>query len=1203
MKRRKSMKSMLSKVTLTSVSIATVLMVPVNAFAERNTVVVPTPVVHQVAAHYTKQINYFKLGDPRIPGGANSKYSADWITPDNYTSQSALSNNRVLPFDMPDSVLEATGLGSEVDMAFKDANGAYWVVVNPKGLVRIDFGASDANDVFQYLTGSRYIFDATSDDKNTITGIMSDGDHGIWIQNSQGATHVKFVLQTLAEQAANMEYTRGLFDSQGAIGDQSGLTLDYGNDTSDNGPGYVSTLPTSPRVGGTNYFQDASGRTYAETLRPTNNFAYWSGFNSIGEGARYDYLANMPNPTLNDVMAKQEARSNIIRTASMAMLLTKINGLNNGSPSRSFNEIGTTNLTGRNSYNFAKAPENTDASKIQIGDVYSFGRNYDFDRKEDPIQWYPYTRFFGNGLPIHQYNPELAANNGLTDEQSPGTPDTNAFVRNNDALAPWQGYKDVAQGNLSQGNDAANPIGKILGPNGPYPTIGKGAHASAGITVYAEQDFNSATSIQAQEWNYKYQVTQNVSDRYPDLMAMIVSPDPVNPTRASYGGISDLALGRLITDGTTTNKGLQVYMHPSSEEPVGDFAQYFTLYHYVLKPELANPNTPANIREQDEKLLALLRDSATVELNTIIDSGYMLIDPNGQNSSWAKWSADNFNNDRGPNEYSNNDGIQQNMFFADASLNAAEITMFIRVTMEILEDVKTDTTDVDVLHDMDAWVTRFGAPAQEHNYAYFYNKFAAEYNKIFTGTNYAMNGYVLPAFSPLHTAFDESTTVDLFGNPVPKAAIRNGSGYISFMQNVKALKDKEAQMWIKDNNWFIKAATGALQVNDDTSVLEYIESLPPAEKNNYYLNSMLIFGNLEPLYGDPLNDTGDDLRKLVTMSQIQIDFFNQLTNKKAMRLSFNHSDAMMMFEIYYPLAMAAKNDPQYPAIQAAYGNVYNTVLINSDIPAYTYLQKIMNPNDPKIDEQVKHDTWMLSRIPQYGNGNMVTNNYANREDYFFSGAGEDMLMGHAPVSNRVLPLDERGSFKYNSVQTEDDRNAEFVEDHDIVTPFASGWNGAQTNHVKSNNFGLLYDPSIYTTGYWIAVDSGIITDAAPVNQIQAPYSVMPTFAATSASYGADGSAPAAIDVNSGRGSTGATYVSSITATTDAGTQTLISGTDFTTAFTAPQYFVSKNGLLKINLEPSTIQALSSDGTKPVTLKIVLGGASGVIGYVTLSNNN
>lgn len=1191
MKRKKSVKSILSKVTLTSMCLATALTVPANAFAERNTVVVPAPVVQQLAAHYTKQVNYFKAGDTRIPGGANSRYSADWITTANHTSQSDLSNNRVLPFDLPDSVLEATGLGSEVNMAFKDGDGVYWAVVNPKGLVRIDFGASDANDVFQYLSGSRYIFDATSDAKNLITGIMPDGNHGIWIKNSEGATHVKFVLQTLAEQAANMEYTRGLFDSQGAIGDQSGLTLDYGNDTSDNGPGYISTLPTSPLFGGKNYFQDFSGRTYGETLRPTNNFAYWSGFNSIGEGARYDYLANLPKPTNNEIMAKQEARSNIIRTVSMAMLLTKINGLNNGSPARSFNEIGVTNFnSSRNVYNFAKAPENTDKSKIQVGDVFTYGRGSDLDKKEDPIQWYPYTRFFGDGLPVHTYNPDLSANKGLTDLQSPNTATTNAYVRTNNALAPWQGYKAE-----SLGNDAANPIGKILGPNGPYPTIAKSAHASAGITTYADKSFSSVTSTQAAEWNYKYQVTQNVSDRYPDLMAMIVSPDPVNPTRPTYGGISDLALGRLITAGTGAGLGLQVYNNPSSEEPVGDFAQYFTLYHYILKPELANPNTPANIREQDEKLLALLRDCAIVELNTIIDNGYLLIDPHGQNSSWAKWSADNFNTDRGTNEYSNNDGIQQNMFFADAPLNAAEITMFMRVTMEILEDVKADTTDVAVLHDMDPWVTRNGAAAQEHNYAYFYNKFAAEYNKIFVGTNYAMNGYVLPAFSPLHTAFDESTAVDLQGNLVPKAAIRNGSGFISFMQNIKALKDKEAQMWIKDNTWFIKAATAATKVNKTTSVLMYIDSLPAAERNKYYLNSMLIFGNLEGLYGDPLNDTGDDLEKLIRLAQIQIDFYDQLTNKNAMRLSFNHSDAMMMFEIYYPLAVVAKNDSQYPAIQKAYGNVYNQVLINSDIPAYTYLQKIMNPNDPNIDEQVKHDTWILSRIPQYGYGNMITNNYANRTDYFYSTAGEDMLIGAAPVSNRVLPLDERGSFKYNSVQTEDDRNAEFLNERELIdTPFATGWNGAQTGHVKNNNFGLLYDPSIYTTGYWIALDSGIITDAAPVNQIQAPYSVMPTFSVTSVTYDVY-----SFDVNSGRGSTGASYVSSITATNDAGSQVLIKGTDFTTTFTAPQYFVSKNGLLKINLAPTTVKALSSNGTKQVTFKIVLGGASGVIGNVTI----
>lgn len=72
--------------------------------------------------------------------------------------------------------------------------------------------------------------------------------------------------------------------------------------------------------------------------------------------------------------------------------------------------------------------------------------------------------------------------------------------------------------------------------------------------------------------------------------------------------------------------------------------------------------------ENDEELKKIVEDSCVNLMNHIIDNGYALIECDGNPTTWAKWSPDYFSTPTG---------------WADACLNAAELLMYLKVTMHI----------------------------------------------------------------------------------------------------------------------------------------------------------------------------------------------------------------------------------------------------------------------------------------------------------------------------------------------------------------------------------------------------------------------------------------------------------------------------------------------------------------------------------------
>ena len=71
---------------------------------------------------------------------------------------------------------------------------------------------------------------------------------------------------------------------------------------------------------------------------------------------------------------------------------------------------------------------------------------------------------------------------------------------------------------------------------------------------------------------------------------------------------------------------------------------------------------------EDPELDAIIKEAAVNTMNHIIEGGYAIIEIDGNPTTWAKWNMDYFNSYMG---------------WADACLNAAELLMYLKVTMRV----------------------------------------------------------------------------------------------------------------------------------------------------------------------------------------------------------------------------------------------------------------------------------------------------------------------------------------------------------------------------------------------------------------------------------------------------------------------------------------------------------------------------------------
>lgn len=77
--------------------------------------------------------------------------------------------------------------------------------------------------------------------------------------------------------------------------------------------------------------------------------------------------------------------------------------------------------------------------------------------------------------------------------------------------------------------------------------------------------------------------------------------------------------------------------------------------------------------EDDEELRDIIKSSCKNLIDHIIDNGYMLMECDGKPTTWAKWNPEYFNSETG---------------WADACLNSAELLMYLKVAVHILDDDK-----------------------------------------------------------------------------------------------------------------------------------------------------------------------------------------------------------------------------------------------------------------------------------------------------------------------------------------------------------------------------------------------------------------------------------------------------------------------------------------------------------------------------------
>lgn len=958
----------------------------------------------QLDTYLTKEMNYFAKGDPRIP-------TDGWVR----DTAAYGGDLAVLPFTkLSKEVKDQFGdIGDDVTIALKDEDGVYWAVLGSKGFVRVDFTEVDTRDIFQYFSGPRYIYNGNSPATHTVSGLRSDGEHGIWVENSAGAVHVRMVERTLREKAdVNGQINDKLTTFRGTIIDANVKPNDMGNDNSDGAPG--SEPPLAPNTGEWQSIvePDGSVRKFQQLSKyGDNNDSYWTGVSLLGYGNEYEALRDSDVPA--DRLAAEQARDRIVKGAMNCMALTKLNGTGDGFVMRNykFTDEPGGGVNGKITYRLSKASGNIDATKMEEGDRFIVQKlgNMNNSRNGAEVKYFPTDLYFGDGLPNFAMGAETAeaADSGVKMNTN-GTPMTN----------PDGSFISISSPGYMLLGDVYDPA-KGMGKDDPIIAAARRdvkvymPYVSATTPVYKDgPDGNPVLQgTRDYDWAFSYLVQEDVSDKYPELVAKFSQTDPNQPTRPGY-------------DGPVNMTELTFYTDTSSEEPTGQYASYFTLYNYVIKPELADPNTSPERRAEDEAMLKLLRDSAATTLNHIIDNGYVLMDPCGHQSTWGKWNRDYFNWDCDPET----EGVQNHLFMPDAILNSAEMFMFTRVTIELLEGVKNDTATSTGINMDGLNYTGLGLVAGADGYATYksaYEKAAGEYAK--------MKQPVQP-----DAPMGELT-------PITPNDPKNGVGYLDIMQQYNKRQKDMIQYWIDDISFTLdNIAANAGAITADAARVSY---------------------TAHDMYNGGAALEEEDVEYLKTALKTYQDAYKN--NDYAS--TGNFSDSLMYFCVYAPLSILTRDESDvYPKIINAFSQIYDGQLKAQQIPFDAYLMKTLDSRHPGIDQDVIDATRQLIRTPQYlmkyaGEGSY--NGVFRKDTLWFELM--DWYDHEAAGSTNVYTFDERRASKFNTnILAVDDKAPE-----DAASEFNRGKN---TSDYTGSIY--MYDPSPYTTGYWFGINSGLIAE-------------------------------------------------------------------------------------------------------------------------------
>lgn len=949
----------------------------------------------QLGTYLTKEMNYFAKGDARIP--------ADGWVRDAKTYGGDLA---LLPFNkLPREVKDEFGdIGRDVTVALKDRDSVYWAALGEKGFIRVDFSEPDSRDIFQYFFGPRYIYDGNDAARGRVTGLRSDGEHGVWVESSGGVVHLRMVERTLRQKAdVDGQINDKLTTFRGTLIDANVKPYDMGNDDTDGAPAADTVLDPNTDEWQTIVEPDDSVRKFQQLSKyGDNNDSYWTGLGLVGYGNAYAALRDSDNPA--DRYEAELARDRVVKGAMNCMMLTKLNGTGDGFVMRNykFTDEPGGGVNGKITYKLSKGAGNTDVMKIEQGDRFTVQKlgNMNNSRNGAEVKYFPTDLYFGDGLPNFAMGAETAEapNSGINVETG-ATESSPGYMLLGDVYDPAMG--------MGKDNPVIAEARKDVKVYMPY--------VSATTPVY-QDDANGNPVRQPDrdhDWAFSYLVQEDVSDKYPELVAKFAEPDPNQPTRPGY-------------DRQENMTNLTFYTDTSSEEPTGQFSSYFTLYYYVIKPELADPTTSPERRAEDERMLELLRDSAATTMNHIIDNGYVLMDPCGHQSTWGKWNRDYFNWDCDPKT----PGVQNHLFMPDAVLNSSEMVMFTRVAMELLEGVKDDTTTSTGINMDGLNYTGKDLVAGTDGYATYksaYDKIAAEYEKM---------KQPLQPDRPM----DELT-------PITPNDPANGVGYLDLMNQFNKRHKDMIQYWIDD----IQFALADVDANG--GAVSFKAASKSYTSADFYDN-----GNTM----DP-----EDRAYLECALKTYQDAYKN--NDYASVANFG--DALMYFSVYAPLSVLTKDESDvYPKVLSAFTQVYEGLLKTQQIPFDIYLMKSMDPDYPGIDQDVATATRQLIRTPQYMmnyNGEFNPYNGAYRKDTLWYPL-MDWYDHEDSGSTNMFPFDERRMSKFNTnVLAVDDR-----DHNEVKEKYESGRYGA-TNY---NNPIYMYDPTSYNTGYWFGINQGFIEE-------------------------------------------------------------------------------------------------------------------------------
>ena len=147
------------------------------------------------------------------------------------------------------------------------------------------------------------------------------------------------------------------------------------------------------------------------------------------------------------------------------------------------------------------------------------------------------------------------------------------------------------------------------------------------------------------------------------------------------------------------------------------------------------------------------------------------------------------------------------------------------------------------------------------------------------------------------------------------------------------------------------------------------------------------------------------------------------------------------------------------------------MLKSQEIPFDIFLMKNIDPDLPGIDADVENAVRQLIRTPQYlmkYNGEVSYNGVYRKDTLWYEIM--DWYDHDTMGSTNLFPFDERRPSKFNTcILGVDDKDYE-----DVRSNFNKG--KYTTNYANSI---YMYDPTPYTTGYWLGINSGIIAETVP----------------------------------------------------------------------------------------------------------------------------